>query len=80
MEQEAVTTEITSEDYILSSPEEESVSDIPEVTEVVQTADPELLQSVKNIESLMGYQFGLTIVIIAVFLSSVIIKSFFKGV
>ena len=45
------------------------------------TSDDELLISVKNIEQIQLYEFGILLVFIAVFLSSVIIKTFFgKGV
>lgn len=83
METETILTDspgITSEDdSIFSTQVETSIPEVIETTSV-QTEDPELLQSVQNIETLLSYEFGIHIVIIAVLLSSVIIKSFFKGV
>lgn len=71
---------ITSEDDSIFSTQMD-VTTIPEVTTTaVQTEDFELLQSVQNIETLLSYEFGIHIVIIAAFLCSVIIKTFFKGV
>lgn len=45
------------------------------------TSEDELLKSVQNIEQIQLYEFGIILVTIAVFLSAVIIKTFFgKGV
>lgn len=63
-------------------------SEVPPVTEVtgsevttlftsLVTSDDELLISVKNIEQIQLYEFGILLVTIAVVLSIVIIKTFF---
>lgn len=44
---------------------------------VSDTTSDELLKSVRNIEQIQLYQFGILLVTIAVFLSTVIIKTFF---
>lgn len=63
-------------------------SEVPAVTDVAASeettfftslvsSDNELLISVKNIEQIQLYEFGILLVTIAVFLSIVIIKTFF---
>lgn len=53
---------------------------INETTTTAITEEPALVQSVKNIETMMFYFLGITIVIIACFICKVIINVFFKGV
>jgi hypothetical protein len=72
--------------------EDSTSTEVPPVTDVtgsevtflftsLVTSDDELLTSVKNIEQIQLYEFGILLVFIAVFLSTVIIKTFFgKGV
>ena len=72
--------------------EDSTSTEVPPVTEVagtevttlftsLVTSDDELLTSVKNIEQIQLYEFGILLVTIAIVLSIVIIKTFFgKGV
>ena len=72
--------------------EDSTSSEVPAVTEVTAsdvttlftssvTSDNELLTSVKNIEQIQLYEFGILLVTIAIVLSIVIIRTFFgKGV
>lgn len=72
--------------------EDSTFTEVPPVTDVtgtevttlftsLVTSEDELLKSVQNIEQIQLYEFGIILVTIAVFLSAVIIKTFFgKGV
>lgn len=62
----------------LASPGQEAVTTTAIVeTAVSPTGDPELLQSVKNIESTMSYFLGFTVLITSAFFCWLIIKIFF---
>lgn len=79
-----ITSEVTSSLPVTTAPEVFPQNDEgAEVTTTIgttSTTSDELLQAVKDIRELQSYQFGITIVIIAVLLARLIVNIFFKGV
>lgn len=80
-----ITSEVTSSLPVTTAPEvvPQNYNEGAAVTTTIETTvttSDELLQAVKDIRELQSYQFGITIVIIAVLLARLIVNIFFKGV
>lgn len=79
-----ITSEVTSSLPVTTAPElflqNDEGADVTTTIETTVTTSDELLQAVKDIRELQSYQFGITIVIIALLLARLIVNIFFKGV
>lgn len=80
-----ITSEVTSSLPVTTAPEVVPQNDnegaaVTTTIETTVTTSDVLLHAVKDIRELQSYQFGITIVIIAVLLARLIVNIFFKGV